>query len=89
MIGFTDESWLHKSGYFHSFKLHVIERLTRERNTPAQGGHRGGSGGPHVGESLVLGARPDARAHMADKVTLALQFQPHAMVRPRLGHCLK
>jgi len=32
-IGFTDESWLHKSGYFHSFKLHVIERLTREGNT--------------------------------------------------------
>lgn len=32
-IGFTDESWLHKSGYFHGFKLHVIERLTREGNT--------------------------------------------------------
>jgi hypothetical protein len=32
-IGFTDESWLHKSGYFHSFKLHVIERLTRTGNT--------------------------------------------------------
>jgi hypothetical protein len=32
-IGFTDESWLHKSGYFHSFKLHVIERLTRAGNT--------------------------------------------------------
>jgi hypothetical protein len=32
-IGFTDESWLHKSGYFHSFKLHVIERLTRNGNT--------------------------------------------------------
>jgi len=32
-IGFTDESWLHKSGYFHSFKLHVIERLTRDANT--------------------------------------------------------
>jgi hypothetical protein len=32
-IGFTDESWLHKSGYFHSFKLHVIERLTRGGNT--------------------------------------------------------
>jgi hypothetical protein len=31
-IGFTDESWLHKSGYFHGFKLHVIERLTREGN---------------------------------------------------------
>jgi hypothetical protein len=31
-IGFTDESWLHKNGYFHSFKLHVIERLTREGN---------------------------------------------------------
>ena len=31
-IGFTDESWLHKSGYFHSFKLHVIERLTRTGN---------------------------------------------------------
>jgi hypothetical protein len=32
-IGFTDESWLHKSGYFHSFKLHVVERLAREGNT--------------------------------------------------------
>jgi hypothetical protein len=32
-IGFTDESWLHKSGYFHSFKLHVIERVTRTGNT--------------------------------------------------------
>ena len=32
-IGFTDESWLHKSGYFHSFKLKVIERLTRTGNT--------------------------------------------------------
>jgi hypothetical protein len=31
-IGFTDENWLHKSGYFHSFKLHVVERLTREGN---------------------------------------------------------
>jgi len=32
-IGFTDESWLHKSGYFHGFKLHIIERLTREGNS--------------------------------------------------------
>jgi hypothetical protein len=32
-IGFTDESWLHKSGYFHGFKLRVIERLTRDGNT--------------------------------------------------------
>jgi hypothetical protein len=32
-IGFTDDSWLHKSGYFHGFKLHVIERLTRDGNT--------------------------------------------------------
>jgi hypothetical protein len=32
-IGFTDESWLHKSGYFHGFKLHVTERLTRDGNT--------------------------------------------------------
>ncbi len=32
-IGFTDESWLHKSGYFHGFKLHVVERLTRTGNT--------------------------------------------------------
>jgi hypothetical protein len=31
-IGFTDESWLHKSGYFHSFKLHVVERLRRDGN---------------------------------------------------------
>jgi hypothetical protein len=31
-IGFTDESWLHKSGYFHSFKLNVVERLTRTGN---------------------------------------------------------
>jgi hypothetical protein len=32
-IGFTDESWLHKSGYFHGFKLKVVERFTREGNT--------------------------------------------------------
>lgn len=32
-IGFTDESWLHKSGYLHGFKLHVVERLTRNGNT--------------------------------------------------------
>jgi len=32
-IGFTDDSWLHKSGYFHSFKLHVVERVTRDGNT--------------------------------------------------------
>jgi hypothetical protein len=32
-IGFTDDSWLHKSGYFHGFKLRVIERLTRDGNT--------------------------------------------------------
>jgi len=32
-IGFTDESWLHKSGYFHSFKLKVTERFMREGNT--------------------------------------------------------
>jgi len=32
-IGFTDESWLHKSGYFHGFKLKVIERFTRTGNT--------------------------------------------------------
>jgi hypothetical protein len=32
-IGFTDESWLHKSGYFHGFKLHVVERLTRTGNS--------------------------------------------------------
>ena len=32
-IGFTDENWLHKSGYFHGFKLRVIERFTRNGNT--------------------------------------------------------
>ncbi len=32
-IGFTDESWLHKSGYFHGFKLRVVERFTRTGNT--------------------------------------------------------
>ena len=32
-IGFTDESWLHKSGYFHGFQLNVIERVTRTGNT--------------------------------------------------------
>jgi hypothetical protein len=32
-IGFTDESWLHKSGYFHGFKLKVVERITRTGNT--------------------------------------------------------
>lgn len=28
-IGFTDESWLHKNGYFHGFEMKVTERLTR------------------------------------------------------------
>ena len=32
-IGFTDESWLHKSGYFHGFKLRMVERFTRTGNT--------------------------------------------------------
>ena len=29
-IGFTDESWLHKSGYMHGFQMKVTERLTRQ-----------------------------------------------------------
>ena len=28
-IGFTDQSWLHKSGYVHGFKMKVTERITR------------------------------------------------------------
>ena len=28
--GFTDESWLAKSGYFHGYKLKVTERMTRK-----------------------------------------------------------
>jgi hypothetical protein len=31
-IGFTDESWLHRSGYIHGFNMRVIERLTRRGN---------------------------------------------------------
>ena len=31
--GFTDESWLSKSGYFHGFDLKVTERLTRKGDT--------------------------------------------------------
>ncbi len=31
-IGFTDESWLHKSGYMHGFDMKVTERLTRQGN---------------------------------------------------------
>ena len=30
--GFTDESWLSKSGYFHGYQLKVTERLTRKGN---------------------------------------------------------
>jgi hypothetical protein len=28
-IGFTDASWLHKSGYIHGFNMKVTERITR------------------------------------------------------------
>ena len=31
-IGFTDESWLSKSGYFHGYQMKVTERLTRTGN---------------------------------------------------------
>jgi hypothetical protein len=31
-VGFTDESWLSKSGFFHGFKMKVIERFTRQGN---------------------------------------------------------
>jgi hypothetical protein len=33
-IGFNDESWLtEEDGYFHSTKMHVVERLTRTGNS--------------------------------------------------------
>jgi hypothetical protein len=32
-IGFTDASWLHKSGFLHGFQMKVVERLTRKDNT--------------------------------------------------------
>jgi len=32
-VGFSDASWLDIAGYFHSEKLHVIERLRRQGNT--------------------------------------------------------
>ncbi len=32
-IGFTDESWLHKNGYFHGFNMKVTEKLTRTGTT--------------------------------------------------------
>ena len=31
-IGFTDASWLHKSGYIHGFDMKVTERFTRDGN---------------------------------------------------------
>jgi hypothetical protein len=33
VIGFNDETWLAWPGYFHTNKLHVIEKLTRTGNT--------------------------------------------------------
>ena len=33
VIGFNDETWLGWPGYFHTNKLHVIEKLTRTGNT--------------------------------------------------------
>ena len=32
LVGFTDESWLHKNGYLHGFNMKVIEKLTRTGN---------------------------------------------------------
>ncbi|PYR63026.1 MAG: hypothetical protein DMF88_26115 [Acidobacteria bacterium] len=32
-IAFNDLTWLDKGGYFHSDKLHVVEKLTRQGNT--------------------------------------------------------
>jgi hypothetical protein len=32
-IGFTDETWLHKNGWPHGFKMKVTERLTRVGNS--------------------------------------------------------
>ncbi len=32
-IGFTDQSWLHKSGYAHGFNMKVTERITRPTPT--------------------------------------------------------
>ncbi len=31
-VGFTDETWLHKSGYVHGFNMKVIEKFTRKGN---------------------------------------------------------
>ena len=31
-IGFTDESWLHKSGYIHGYNMRVVETLKRDGN---------------------------------------------------------
>jgi len=31
-IGFTDETWLGRGGFFHSDKMHVIEKFTRTGN---------------------------------------------------------
>src|SRR6185503_8853266 len=28
-IGFTNRSWLHKSGYIHGYDMQVVERITR------------------------------------------------------------
>jgi hypothetical protein len=31
-IGFSDETWLGRGGFFHSDKMHIIEKLTRKGN---------------------------------------------------------
>jgi hypothetical protein len=33
VTGFNEETWLEWPGYFHTNKMHVIERLRREGNT--------------------------------------------------------
>jgi hypothetical protein len=29
-IGFTDDTWLGRGGFFHSARMHVVERFTRQ-----------------------------------------------------------
>jgi hypothetical protein len=31
-IGFSDETWLGRGGFFHSDQMHIIEKLTRKGN---------------------------------------------------------
>ena len=61
-IGFTDETWLARGGYFHSDQMRVVEKFTRTGNQLALRRDRRGSGsaGRAVGHADAE-AEPGAR----------------------------